>query len=174
MAQQPLGGPRPPHCSRLRDHTFGHTSLGRTPLDEWPALHSDLYLTTDNIHKRDIHAPGGIRTHNPSKLAAVDPRLRPRGHWDRWHCLIVIKKRSERTFFFLLPNCRRSISFWKVPRLRPFVLLVRATCRWRWVWSIGGMILTGEKQRTGKKNLFVCLPEWAGIEPGPRRWQAGN
>jgi len=31
----------------------------------------------------DIHAPGGIRTHYPSKRSAVDPRLRPRGHWDR-------------------------------------------------------------------------------------------
>jgi len=28
-------------------------------------------------------SPGGIRTRNPSKLAAADPRLRPRGHWDR-------------------------------------------------------------------------------------------
>jgi hypothetical protein len=26
--------------------------------------------------------PGGIRTHNPSKRAAAEPRLRPRGHWD--------------------------------------------------------------------------------------------
>ena len=25
----------------------------------------------------------GFRTHNPSKRAAVDPRLRPRDHWDR-------------------------------------------------------------------------------------------
>ena len=31
----------------------------------------------------DIHAPWGIRTHNLSKRAAVDPRLRPRGHWVR-------------------------------------------------------------------------------------------
>jgi hypothetical protein len=30
-----------------------------------------------------IHAPGGIRTRNPSKRTAADPRLRPRGHWDR-------------------------------------------------------------------------------------------
>ena len=30
-----------------------------------------------------IHAPGGIRTHNPSKRAATDSRLRPRGPWDR-------------------------------------------------------------------------------------------
>jgi len=26
---------------------------------------------------------GGIRNHNPSKLAAADLRLRPHGHWDR-------------------------------------------------------------------------------------------
>jgi hypothetical protein len=42
--------------------------------------------TSDNIQhsqQTDIHAPGGIRTHNPSKRAAADPRLRPRGHWDR-------------------------------------------------------------------------------------------
>jgi len=31
----------------------------------------------------DIHAVGGIRTHNLSTRAAADPRLRPRGHWDR-------------------------------------------------------------------------------------------
>jgi hypothetical protein len=28
----------------------------------------------------DVHAPGGIQTRNPSKRAAADPRLRPRGH----------------------------------------------------------------------------------------------
>jgi hypothetical protein len=33
---------------------------------------------------RDINVcPGGIRTSNPSIRAAADPRLRPRGHWDR-------------------------------------------------------------------------------------------
>jgi hypothetical protein len=34
-------------------------------------------------HNTNIHAPGGIRIHDPSKRAAVDPRLRPRGHCDR-------------------------------------------------------------------------------------------
>ena len=29
-----------------------------------------------------LHAPGGIRTHNLSKQAASDPRLRPRRHLD--------------------------------------------------------------------------------------------
>jgi hypothetical protein len=31
----------------------------------------------------NIHAPGGIRTHNPRKRSAADLRPRPRGHWDR-------------------------------------------------------------------------------------------
>jgi hypothetical protein len=48
-------------------------TLGRTPLAEWPARRRDLYLTT---HNTDIHAPGGIRTCNPSKQVAADPRLR--------------------------------------------------------------------------------------------------
>jgi hypothetical protein len=29
---------------------------------------------------QNIHAPGGIRTHNPSQRAAADQRIRPRGH----------------------------------------------------------------------------------------------
>ena len=40
----------------------------------------------DNIQhsqQTNIHSPGGIRTHNLSKRAAEDLRLRPRGHWDR-------------------------------------------------------------------------------------------
>jgi hypothetical protein len=130
MARQPLGG-----LGRLIFRGFTiklrHTTLGRTPLDEGPARHRDLYLTTHNTHNKqtsmpyagffflsgvfplwsifilslyhfvlhvtfyvpyyrafnkhntNIHASGGIRTHNPSKRAAVDPRLRPRGRWDR-------------------------------------------------------------------------------------------
>jgi hypothetical protein len=37
---------------------------------------------TQHSQETDIHAPGGIRIHNPSKLAAADPRLGPRGHWE--------------------------------------------------------------------------------------------
>jgi hypothetical protein len=32
--------------------TLRHTTLGRTPLDEWSARHRDLYLTTHNTHNR--------------------------------------------------------------------------------------------------------------------------
>jgi len=66
-------------------HTHTHThTLGRTPLDEWSAHAQTSYLTTHNPHKEtDIHAPGGIRTRNPSKRTAAGPRFRPRGHRDR-------------------------------------------------------------------------------------------
>jgi hypothetical protein len=34
-------------------------------------------------HNTNIHAPGGIRTRNPSRREATELRPRPRGHWDR-------------------------------------------------------------------------------------------
>jgi hypothetical protein len=45
----------------------------------------------DNIQhsqERDIHDTGGIRTRNPSKPAAADPRLRLQGQWDRAQVLL--------------------------------------------------------------------------------------
>ena len=33
----------------------------------------------------DIHASSEIRTSNPSKRAAAEPLLNPRGHWNRLH-----------------------------------------------------------------------------------------
>ena len=64
---------------------FRRATVGRIPLDEWSARRRDLYLTTHNTHNRqtNIHASGGIRTHNFSRRAPADLRLRPRGHWDR-------------------------------------------------------------------------------------------
>ena len=70
--------------TRFLDHTQRRTTVGRTPLEEWSARRRDLYRTTHNTHNRQTSMPaGGIRTHNLSRRAAADPRLRPRGHWDR-------------------------------------------------------------------------------------------
>jgi hypothetical protein len=44
----------------------------------------------NHTQQKNIHAPGGIRTHDRSRRAAVDLRLRPRGHWDR-HCKTLPK-----------------------------------------------------------------------------------
>jgi len=48
-----------------------------------PSTWQHITLTTDR-HPR----PGGIRTHNLSRRAAANLRLRPRGHWDRQLCYI--------------------------------------------------------------------------------------
>jgi hypothetical protein len=45
--------------------------------------------TTRLTHGTDIHAPGGIRTHNPSNPAAADPRLRTHGRQDRPSALLL-------------------------------------------------------------------------------------
>ena len=36
-----------------------------------------------NTQNTNIYAPGGIRTRNPNKRSAIDPRLRTLGRWDR-------------------------------------------------------------------------------------------
>jgi hypothetical protein len=56
MAQQPLGG-LGGLIFRGFTITLRHTTLGRTPLDEWPARCRDLYLTTHNTHKRQTSMP---------------------------------------------------------------------------------------------------------------------
>ena len=52
------------------DHTQRRSTVGRT-LDEWSARRRDLYLTTHDTHNTNIHAPGGIRTHDLSRWAAA-------------------------------------------------------------------------------------------------------
>jgi len=71
--------------TRTRTHT--HT-LGRSPLDEGSALRRDLYLTTDNNHKRPPVSVG-IRTRNLSIREAADRRSRLRAHQDRYRIYLI-------------------------------------------------------------------------------------
>jgi hypothetical protein len=57
-------------------------------------------------------------------------------------------KKVKVLFDPMLPDLRKSIAFSKVSRLRSFGLVLRATCKWRWLWRIGGMILRGENWST--------------------------
>ena len=75
--------------SRFRGHTQ-HTTVGRNPLDQWSARCRDLYLTTQHTQETDILAPSRIRTRNPSKRAAADPRFTPRGNLARLIIIIII------------------------------------------------------------------------------------
>jgi len=83
-------GPGLPNCWGYTI-TLRHARLDNAPLDEWWAHRRDLCMKTQHSQPTDFHAPDGIRTHNPGKRAAADPRLGPRGHWDRQSLNIYVK-----------------------------------------------------------------------------------
>ena len=53
-------------------------------------------LNTQHSQETDVHAAGGIQTRNPSKRAAADRRLRPRGHRDRHLKYTAIDQKVQR------------------------------------------------------------------------------
>jgi hypothetical protein len=58
----------------------------------------------DSTQQTDIHAPGGIRTNNLSRQAAVDLHLKPPRHRDRnsLHLGLIIRKDSARYYALIL------------------------------------------------------------------------
>ena len=68
-------GPGSPHYRGFMI-TLGHTTLGRTPLDEWSARRRDLYFTTHNIHNRETSMPP----------AGFEPKI-PAGERPQTHAL---------------------------------------------------------------------------------------
>jgi hypothetical protein len=70
--------------------TLRHTTLGRTAGQVISLKQRPLPDSAQHSQEPDIHVPSGIWTHNPSKLVAEDPRLRPCGHWNRLpHKLLI-------------------------------------------------------------------------------------
>jgi hypothetical protein len=59
------------------DHTQQRNTIGRIPMER------PLPDNTQHSQQTNFHAPGRIRTHDLSRRATADQRLRPRGHWDR-------------------------------------------------------------------------------------------
>jgi len=61
-----------------------HSTIGRTPLDEWSARRRDLYLTTLNTQKGQKSIPPmGFKPAIPASERLQTHALGPRGHWDR-------------------------------------------------------------------------------------------
>jgi len=88
------GEPGSPHYPGFTI-TLRHTTLNRSPLDEWSVRHGDLYLTTQLSEVTDIRAPGGIRTRNPRKRSVADPHLRPHEHRDRLLAKLTVSRKLE-------------------------------------------------------------------------------
>ena len=73
-AQQPLVIQGLLIVEASRSHSVRHTTVGRTPLNEWLAHRRDLYLTTQNTHKRQISMP------IPGLEPAIPANERPQTH----------------------------------------------------------------------------------------------
>jgi len=78
-------------------------TLCRTPLDEGSARRRDLYVTTNNTHKKQTSIPPRNSNPNPSKRVATDLCLRPRSHWE-WKGRHTPKLSGIGESFFLLLN----------------------------------------------------------------------
>lgn len=92
-----------------------------------------------------------------------------------WKCVFLIKCKYVLSYP-VRPNIRKSTAFWKVSSLRPFVPLVRATCRWKGVWKLVEWHWQGIPQ-CAEKNLsqshflhYKSHVDWPGIEPALPQW----
>jgi hypothetical protein len=83
MARQPLAGlglriVQVPRLHPDTPHSVGLLQRETSP-SQWPPPDS-----TQHSQEKDIHVPGGIRTHSPNKWGAANARHSSRGHWDRF------------------------------------------------------------------------------------------
>jgi hypothetical protein len=69
--------------SRLHEHSQTQHLRGEFHGRVNAPTHRPLPDNTQHSQETDINEPGKIWTHNPSRRAAADPRLQPRGHWNR-------------------------------------------------------------------------------------------
>ena len=83
VALQPNAG----HGFLILDVSRSHTMTRHSRQDSSGRVISSsqrsLPDNTQHSQQTNIHAPVGIRTHDLSRRAATDLRLRLRGHWDR-------------------------------------------------------------------------------------------
>jgi len=80
VVQEPLAGQGLLNIEASRSHSDTPHSVGLPWTRDQPVAETSTwqYITRDKYPRSC-----GIRTHNASSWAPADPRLRPRGHWDR-------------------------------------------------------------------------------------------
>ena len=88
-------------------------------------------------------------------------------------CLLILYTVKNVTILFYSrappPTSEKALLFWRVPRFARLAFWFSVTCRWIWVSSTGGMMLTGENRSTRRQPAPVSLlplfgttaPQWA-------------
>ena len=84
LARQPPSGPWPPHSrGSYITHNEAPQSVGLLWMSDQLIAETSTWQCTQHSQQKNVHALGGIRTHDLCRRATADPRLRPRGHWNR-------------------------------------------------------------------------------------------
>jgi hypothetical protein len=89
---QPSSGVIASSRTRFLDHIQCCATFSRTPLDVSPSLRP-LPDNTQSSQQTNIHASGGIQTHDRNRRAAVDLHLRPRDYWEI--CMVLPSRINE-------------------------------------------------------------------------------
>jgi len=92
------------HHTIVGDQLMHHMTVSDQSVHHVTTMLHDIFVFRARVVRKDISvfsgmtpkikipcvnkelSPGGIRTHNPSRRAAVDTRLKRRDHWDRLYC----------------------------------------------------------------------------------------
>jgi len=98
LAQQPTVGQGPLIHEVSRSHSTTQHSLHDSSGRGISSSQRPLPDNTQHSQQTNAHTLSGIRTHNLSRRAAADLRLRPRGHWDRQPVsqIVQISNRSHK------------------------------------------------------------------------------
>ena len=90
-------GPRIPHFL-VSPITFRHSTLGRTPMNQWSARRRDLYRTTHNTHNRQTSIPpAGFESTIPATERPQTQVARPLGMAESIH---TVNKRADLMWFW--------------------------------------------------------------------------
>ena len=124
-----------------------------------------LLDNTQNSQETSFRGSGGIRTCSPSKRAGADPRLRPRGHWDRIFKLIWVGiNRFVVTALFSNAPPSHSLNVWcnlvEDKSIRPFLpewylqQVAPRTSDFFWQTILPGIILNAWLERDNSPSHF--------------------
>jgi hypothetical protein len=134
LARQPQWAMASSFTRFLRLHSDTPHSVGLLWTSDQLVAETSTWQHTTLTTDKHPCPPGGIRTHNPRRRAAADPRLRARGHWDRpmYTCQSLIM------CIFYSRSTHKCQDRWRSLQSRSiykcqkwlYILLPARTCKW--------------------------------------------